>query len=133
MKTRAVRRGALGWWTPGATPPAPGPLALERALGRVGSPVYVLESEAGVAVAQDGTATFGGEESPDPLALPLRAFAPALRPEQLGDPAFRAAHGVRYAYVAGEMANGIGSCEVVLAMGRAGLLGFFGAAGLPLD
>jgi PfaD family protein len=30
------------------------------------------------------------------------------------------------------MANGIGSVEVVEAMGRAGMLGFFGAAGLPI-
>ncbi len=30
------------------------------------------------------------------------------------------------------MANGIGSAEVVEAMGRAGMLGFFGSAGLPL-
>jgi PfaD family protein len=39
---------------------------------------------------------------------------------------------LRYAYVAGAMANGIGSAEIVEAMGRAGMLAFFGAAGLPL-
>jgi PfaD family protein len=33
----------------------------------------------------------------------------------------------------GAMANGIGSCEVVEAMGRAGMLGSFGAAGLSVD
>jgi PfaD family protein len=31
------------------------------------------------------------------------------------------------------MANGIGSVEIVEAMSRAGMLGFFGAAGLPLE
>jgi PfaD family protein len=31
------------------------------------------------------------------------------------------------------MANGIGSADIVEAMARAGMLGFFGAAGLPLD
>ena len=56
--------------------------------------------------------------------------APALLPEQLGDAAFRAAHGVRYAYMAGAMANGISSVEMVIALGRAGLLASFGAAGL---
>jgi hypothetical protein len=30
------------------------------------------------------------------------------------------------------MANGIGSAEIVEAMGRAGMLGIFGAAGLPI-
>ena len=31
------------------------------------------------------------------------------------------------------MANGIGSVAIVEAMARSGMLGFFGAAGLPLD
>jgi PfaD family protein len=61
-----------------------------------------------------------------------RVFVPACRPEDLGDASFRADHRLRYAYVAGAMANGIGSVEIVEAMSRAGMLGFFGAAGLPL-
>jgi PfaD family protein len=60
------------------------------------------------------------------------ALAPALLPESLGDPAFRAEHRVRYAYATGAMANGIASVELVEAAARAGLLGFFGAAGLSL-
>ncbi|MGE3181310.1 MAG: PfaD family polyunsaturated fatty acid/polyketide biosynthesis protein [Phycisphaerae bacterium] len=52
--------------------------------------------------------------------------------EQLGDPAFRAASGLRYAYVAGAMANGIASTRLVIEMARGGMLGFFGAAGLDL-
>jgi PfaD family protein len=55
---------------------------------------------------------------------------PSVPPEALGDRAFLRAHGLRFAYVSGSMANGIGSCEVVEAMARAGMLGFFGAAGL---
>ena len=66
-------------------------------------------------------------ESPD-----HDAFVPACRLEDLGDASFRADHRLRYAYVAGAMANGIGSVEIVEAMSRAGMLGFFGAAGLPL-
>jgi PfaD family protein len=55
---------------------------------------------------------------------------PAVRLEDLGDPAFRADHGLRYAYVTGAMANGIGSADIVEEMSRAGMLGFFGSAGL---
>ena len=40
-------------------------------------------------------------------------------------------HGLRYPCMSGAMANGIGSVEIVEAMGRAGFLGVFGAAGLP--
>jgi len=57
----------------------------------------------------------------------------ALGPQALGDRAFCRAHGVRYAYVAGAMANGIASEELVEAIGRAGMVGFFGAAGLSLE
>src|SRR5262249_26880192 len=60
-------------------------------------------------------------------------FVAALRPEQLGSPGFRREHGVRYAYVVGEMANGIASEQMVAAAASAGLLAFFGAAGLGLD
>jgi PfaD family protein len=59
----------------------------------------------------------------------LAAVAP-LRPAQLGSAAFRAAHGIKYAYAAGAMANGIASAELVIALGQAQLLCSFGAAGL---
>jgi PfaD family protein len=55
---------------------------------------------------------------------------PALYPEWLGDRAFTEAHGTRFAYCTGAMANGIATVEVVVAAARAGCLGFFGAAGL---
>jgi PfaD family protein len=60
------------------------------------------------------------------------AFVPAINPESLGDPSFRADHRLRYPYVTGAMANGIGSADLVEAMSNAGMLGFFGAAGLSL-
>jgi PfaD family protein len=55
-----------------------------------------------------------------------------LTPDRLGDPSFLQTYGVRAAYVAGAMANGIASEDVVIAMAKAGLLGEFGSAGLPL-
>ena len=58
---------------------------------------------------------------------------PPLYPEWLGDRSFAEAHGVRFPYVAGEMANGIATPRLVVAMARAGMLGFFGAAGLSVD
>jgi PfaD family protein len=61
------------------------------------------------------------------------ALVPACLPEHLGDAGFRADHGLRYAYVAGAMANGIGSVEIAEALGRAGMLAFFGSAGLTLS
>ncbi len=66
-------------------------------------------------------------------AFPLYAYAPPLRPENLGDPLFKKTYGLRYAYIAGAMANAITSVKMVEEMGKAGMMGFFGAAGLSLD
>ena len=68
-----------------------------------------------------------------PVRIPVAAYLPPLAPEQLGDPAFLDDHGLKYPYMTGAMANGIGSVEVVEAMSRAGMLGSFGAAGLSLE
>ncbi|NUS55871.1 MAG: PfaD family polyunsaturated fatty acid/polyketide biosynthesis protein [Streptomycetaceae bacterium] len=58
---------------------------------------------------------------------------PPLYPEWLGGRTFCEAHGVRFPYVAGEMANGIATTRMVVAMARAEMLGFFGAGGLAFD
>jgi trans-AT polyketide synthase/acyltransferase/oxidoreductase domain-containing protein len=55
---------------------------------------------------------------------------PPLYPEWLGDRTFAETHGTRFPYVAGAMANGIATTTLVIAMARAGMIGFFGAAGL---
>lgn len=55
---------------------------------------------------------------------------PPLYPEWLGGRTFCEAHRVRFPYVVGEMANGLTSTQMVIAAARAGLVGFFGAAGL---
>ncbi len=73
----------------------------------------------------------GDPEAPLPYGAVQVGLLPPLYPEWLGDRAFLAAHDVRFAYVAGEMARGIATVEMVVAMARAGMLGFFGAAGLP--
>lgn len=57
---------------------------------------------------------------------------PPVSIADLGSPAFLRAHGVRAAYIAGAMAGGIASVDLVTAMGRAGMLGFFGSGGLPV-
>ncbi|KAA1250907.1 PfaD family polyunsaturated fatty acid/polyketide biosynthesis protein [Mycobacterium simiae] len=55
---------------------------------------------------------------------------PPMYPEWLGDRTFCESHGVRFPYLCGSMANGIATPELVVAMGKAGMLGFFGAGGL---
>lgn len=74
-----------------------------------------------------------------PAARPHRAAtttpapSPAVDPAALGDPSFRRDHGVGFAYVAGGMGDGVSGPELVIALGRAGVLGFLGTWGLPDD
>ncbi|MDR3632680.1 MAG: PfaD family polyunsaturated fatty acid/polyketide biosynthesis protein [Isosphaeraceae bacterium] len=96
---------------------------LEKALGRIRDSFILLERSEGLEIV-----------AADPLALVgerIVAFLPAAQLENLGDETFCADHGLRYPCYAGAMANGIGSVEIVEAMARAGMLGIFGAAGLP--
>lgn len=120
------------WWRHNGTPPRSGAEAFAAALRRLERPLFVIDRNGEFAVAHDGVARLG-DSSPagsSPDDRPLRGYAPPLRPRDLGDPAFTRDFGLRYPYVAGAMANGITSVEMVVAMGRAGMIGFFGAAGL---
>src|SRR5208282_4472129 len=103
------------------------------ALAALGRPVIAVLRAGKVAVVEagKGRVELGAPARDD--GLPLLAYVPPLLPGDLGDPAFRADHGVEAAYVAGEMANGIASEALVIEVARAGFLGVFGAAGLPVD
>jgi PfaD family protein len=85
-----------------------------------------------MAVGNGGSAILG-LPGPAPEFYPLLGLAGPLLPQQLGSPAFLADHNLKYPYMTGAMANGIGSCNIVEAMARAGTLGSFGAAGLSVD
>jgi PfaD family protein len=67
---------------------------------------------------------------PESLPVPLAMEIPGIYPEWLGDRTFCTCHGTRFPYVGGAMARGIASVELVVELGRCGMLGFFGAAGL---
>lgn len=71
-----------------------------------------------------------GELTTDSKGLQVLGMVAPMQAEQLGDPTFRADYNLKYAYKTGAMANGIASEALVIAMGKAGLLGSFGAAGL---
>jgi trans-AT polyketide synthase, acyltransferase and oxidoreductase domains len=92
-----------------------------RVLRDLSLPLYAEEREGRIVLTQ--------ERSREQLA----GVIPAVLPEQLGASAFRGSHGLRYAYVAGAMAGGIASVELVVAMAKAGYMGFFGAGGLPIS
>ncbi|MFM0069039.1 ACP S-malonyltransferase [Paraburkholderia aspalathi] len=55
-----------------------------------------------------------------------------LSAQRLGSSAFRERYGLKYAYVAGAMYRGTASPELVVRMGRAGMIGYVGTGGLNL-
>jgi PfaD family protein len=120
---------AVAAWTAGAEPPAFEPGELVAATHRAREPAWVVRDPATgrVGVGFGGSAS---ERVAGAVTYPVLGALPALYPEWLGDRSFCDAHGVRFPYVAGAMANGIASTSLVLAMARAGFLAFFGAAGL---
>ena len=63
----------------------------------------------------------------------LLMVAPPLPIDRLGDRNFLDFHGVKYAYMTGAMAGGIASEELVIALGKQGILASFGAGGLSLE
>ncbi|GAB2187695.1 ACP S-malonyltransferase [Roseibium sp. LAB1] len=75
-------------------------------------------------------------ESPEPEPIKLNGARQGFNRvsmETLGSRAFCDVFGVRYPYVSGAMYRGIASSDIVIRMAKAGLLGFFGAAGLPAE
>jgi trans-AT polyketide synthase/acyltransferase/oxidoreductase domain-containing protein len=75
-----------------------------------------------------GTAEKAGAR---PDAKPrTRDAARKISAERLGADTFRRAYGVRYAYVAGAMYKAIASKELVVRMGKAKMLAFYGTGGV---
>lgn len=116
---------SLACWTPAEAPAAFDPEGVARAARRVRECCVVVQDQVGGRVG----AGFGGAASPDGQHA-LIAALPPLWPEHLGSRAFLEAHSCRFPYVVGEMAQGITTARMVVAAHQAGLLGFFGAAGL---
>ncbi|MCP3959125.1 MAG: PfaD family polyunsaturated fatty acid/polyketide biosynthesis protein [bacterium] len=129
----AVELTPVGAWTPGSVPPAFAPEHLLSAIPRFREPAHVIrEAPTGrVGVGLEGHVRHDATNGQP--GYPWLATMPALFPEWLGDRSFLEVHGVRFPYVAGAMANGIATTELVIAMARAGMLGFFGSAGLRIE
>jgi PfaD family protein len=133
--TAANAFAPLGFWVPDGSAPSTDTSSFRAAIGDLRSPVVVIETNAGFAVAKGGSVTLGGPGGSRAgiKVYPVVAVLPPLTPDRLGDSTFRADHALKYPYMTGAMANGIGSAEIVEEMNSAGMLGSFGAAGLSLE
>ncbi len=101
--------------------------ALKTQLENLEQQCYVVRKENG----QIGISASLGTTNPADLEKgELLSLLPPFLPAQLGDPSFKKDYGLQYNYMAGAMANGISSEELVIAMGQNGFLASFGAGGL---
>lgn len=98
--------------------------ALNEALARVSCPIHVMTRDGALEFVTSGWEGLNGN--------PVAAYVAPYRLEDLGDAGFREEHGLRYAYCAGAMANGIASTRLIKALSNKGMLGFFGSGGLSL-
>lgn len=119
---------ALQYWQGAADQVALSPEAIQARL--LGSPqsLWIVASADKLGLARGG-AVFSGDTG-SKSEFRVLGKLPSIEAGSLGDPAFKQLYGTEYAYYTGAMANGIASEQLVIAVGKAGLLGSFGAAGL---
>jgi len=106
---------------------------VSRVLLELDQPVYVLDDHDRLGYTIEGSISKADNLAIEEGERQLAAYLPPLSLQQLGDETFCRTYGCRYAYYGGAMANAISSEEMVIALGKAGLMGSFGAAGLSLS
>ena len=122
----------LGWWRADLPLDQCREIETTEALRLVRRPLFLVSNN-GTLLAKTAGTVMLGKGHPETGALPLAGYAPPCLPEYLGDHAFCTELGLRYPYLGGSMAKGISSVAMVEELGHAGMLGFFGAAGLSLE
>ena len=94
-------------------------------LRTISRPLWLIQSGGQLNVVTDPATNIKAED--------ISGVVPACLLDSLGSRSFCHDHGLEYAYVGGSMAKGISSVAMVKAFGGAGMLGFFGSAGLSFE
>ncbi len=99
--------------------------SIQEKLSQTDKPCYVMKDFSGrIGVSNTGELVSEGR------GLQVLAMLNPMEASDLGDPSFKEDYNLKYTYKTGAMANGIASEDLVIAIGKAKLLGSFGAAGL---
>ncbi|EGD48843.1 malonyl CoA-acyl carrier protein transacylase [Ruminiclostridium papyrosolvens DSM 2782] len=88
--------------------------------------VQKIREQAEPLVITDDEETEGIQEQSCNTSLGITAYS-------LGDAGFKKDYNLKYVYLTGAMYRGIASKEMVVSMGKAGMMGFFGTGGLKLN
>jgi len=106
-------------------------IPVKELLMQVSKPIFAIQNKEGLNFITRDNDYFINALHEDAMHS-VKAFVPAIKPENLGDKNFKKRHSLKYPYIAGAMANGITSAEMVTTMAENGMLGFLGAGGLSL-
>lgn len=125
MPQHAPATSILGWEGP-LSSIATSESAMRSALEQLDQACYIVQYNGQIGISTEGQLSFAE------TSHKLLAWVPPFNLQQLGNPQFAAHHHLSANYMAGSMANGIASEELVIALGEAGYLGSFGSGGLSL-
>ncbi len=120
----------LGWWVGPEDSLKNTEEELRALIDDINSPLFVVKQSGDLKLTNKGTITFDTNK-PSDKALEFYGYAAPTSITNLCDQGFCKDHGIKYAYVGGSMAHGIASPEIAVALGKAGMIGFIGAAGDP--
>ncbi|MAT45693.1 MAG: 2-nitropropane dioxygenase [Anaerolineaceae bacterium] len=105
------------------------PETIRAKLDQLSTPLWVVRLGGQIFITGDpGFSSDNSEIEAERLA-----YLPAVPANALGDEAFKQTYGVKYAYYSGAMANAIASVEMVITLGKNGMMGSYGSAGMPID
>ncbi|OQY27467.1 MAG: 2-nitropropane dioxygenase [Candidatus Cloacimonetes bacterium 4572_55] len=113
------------------------PASVKSRIFQLNRPVYLIENAGIPQVSADCPDLFHDVHDREPIPIiptedrrAQSAYAPAFELRNLGDAGFCDDYGLTYPYLVGAMANGITSSRMTEAIGKSGMLAFFGSAGL---
>lgn len=93
-------------------------------------PCFVVRQEGRIGLTNEGRPSVLNGDGADPQ-LPLLSYSLPVRSQMLGDSGFCELHGCHFPYLAGSMAHGISSEQMVISLGENGYLASYGAGGIP--
>lgn len=107
-------------------------IPLKDLLMQVNKPIFAVQNNGRITFITKDNDFFTRTYREDMPHL-IKAFVPAVAPRNLGDEKFKKRHSLKFAYIAGAMANGIASADMVKTMAENGMVGFLGAGGLSIE
>lgn len=128
MTSNAIFPGKAAVWQGPEDSIAYDAAGIEARLRALDQPCTIVRNHQGIGATNMGSISPIENSATD--AILALGTVPSVDPKTFGDPAFRERHGLDYAYMAGSMANAISGEALVIALGKAKMLGAFGAGGL---